>query len=785
MGKRRKVEQLTRRRQKLRLSPSCSDAEEEISDTEVHKTAVAPAPVKDKQGTLAAKDSGAVCESNADNVNDTDATLQQFLNEIDNLEKKSQESASIAPNFPEKCVWLEVWDDFYGRNYFYNSETKESTWIRPENVKIKTHERSFEKKEKVEIVTDEETNGDRNDLTEVDTEPIKETSEANKETETEDVASPCPSDEDVNIIINNPEPSKMGAIFSLTSYGDISDSNESDNGDRNEKEIVSQMDVETNPDLSSIDIDEALESAVDLEVKMVKTDTKPEPYDPSYCTNLETKISSFGISMEEINPFIKLFVEFELHRKNFNSNIISQFSYMEALKSIKNQLESVEKSIEENGLELKWDDNRNCYMYFDKNLNSISDINTPLRSLLTGLGVEQKAIKTDMKHLGTSDSIENHENEPQIQVESIPQPLSKQVETDVMNDYMPPPLPKESHPSASSPPPPPPLPEHSFVPESYSEHAKHVTLPSNDEVTIESEDPVILNPQVCDNDSNHSLPNNYPDLPPEFESFHEDINDPEKQYKAYKKLKKYAKQLSKQGYGNKHDLVSHFVKKLNERHVSESPRSSMYTDETRSVSDEAVESREFVDTPPPVQNVSTESSNHEMSPYSSVHSDYSSKDKVASQAEIEINETPVEKLPGVGEVVYCLPPQMPLLAVEEQRQPEELIPPVSESKSIGIKKKESDPRSTNTEKEKRKAKVKTSSAPGSGFTGAKFKSKSMGKLVDKWTKVKKEISEDPDRIEGEYHFEPRSIDKLRQEQRRFDHANPNLIEIDEHRNKLK
>lgn len=35
--------------------------------------------------------------------------------------------------------WMIIWDDFYGRNYFYNSKTQETTWYAPPGLEYLTN----------------------------------------------------------------------------------------------------------------------------------------------------------------------------------------------------------------------------------------------------------------------------------------------------------------------------------------------------------------------------------------------------------------------------------------------------------------------------------------------------------------------------------------------------------------------------------------------------------------------------------------------------------------------
>ena len=520
---------------------------------------------------------------------------------------------------------------------------------------------------------------------------------------------------------------------------------------------------------------------------------------------LKSKFENFGLTLDSVPALIKILITFHVQKSNYEKNYFSIERYLECLRSVSKSLEYHEKALSSQQLELRGNKETSSYVYFDTELKTISDMKPLVPNLRNQTVSEQNSTVT-----------------PQKPVYSPP-----------------PPLPKESEPVKSPPPPPPPpLP---IVPEEIDmmptiQHDINSTDDTVDTTALTSqhEQQHRLEDKVSNTskpDSNNSADDSVSEkdplceLPPEIEKLREDINDPKRQYKVYKKLKKFARQQAKANGGSRHELLTRLWSKLNQSTRTDSPAASLASSRSQSpeVLNTSVEVPDM-DEPsshqryflPEISHSVIENETNQGSVFGPQHQKQQNADVLKGSAtsectEIGSNQASVfgpqyqepenytdmradqfsnlppppppltskeldhdvskspspEAEPGV---VYCLPAHVPQIALDD-------LPDASKD----VKK---DSKSTVQVSAALVTKKMKASSSNSNSTH-KFKNKNMSKLVDKWTKVKKEIDEDPQAIEGDYYFEPQSIEKMRQSQMRYDQSNPNLIQIDDTKNKIK
>ena len=822
MGKRKKLELKTQRRQKIKLSPCRSD--DELSDS----------PVVDIDDAGPRSDNGSSSIANSPLPTKPDDTLECFLKEIQELEdtnKTEKENCEVDQNklssttscsqprsilAPDEIVWSENFDEYYECYYYFNHITQESTWYRPTEGKIipfaelsgKTElNEAAEAKENpihdtVELkVEPENVKGDpeideMESLTHtveeqtkyepepVEVKPVLETDITDPSTQNIDIDEELDSfldspSENVNVIINGGNLGSLASICNLGSFGDSSDSEgeqdrslpskdhlntENEHSSKNEtasesKETAAQdkdkttsnvEDTETSSVL--IDIDEELESAVDRKHSETLMNNRMKVKAGMMATTLTSKFNIFELSIDDVSPLIKLFVEFNLLKDLYEAKSLSITDFVNRISSLSQQLTNFEKTIPANErCELRWCDSSKSYFYFDRLMDEKADI----RPLLTNVKYNTLQSTGPTERFSTT----RPENLPS---ENLTADVGTQVDVDDVK------LPQESEFQNSG---------NGF--EEIGEESKHevcsspiVTEDANSDIDGESI------PESSNKIRNQILKEL--DIPSDW-----DIDnlseDPGLQYKLFKKVKRYAKEQSRSGVGSKQEIMESVWEHLR----LNSSSSPCETQSPRSVEElKTVSSENSVNNSPKV--VDHFQSHLVTSPFDT---DIVTNPEVATlippPPPPQIFEAQSSEPVDTG-VVYCLP-------ASSVQNYSDALPTVTSSASLAHTSVEScqntPSKSTAIElitpqPKKRKA-VETKGKQTAAAPANKFKNKNMGKLVDKWKKVKDEIREEPDAVEGEFYFEPRSADKWRDEQQKLQSNNPNLIEINETKNKLK
>ena len=828
MGKRKKLELKTQRRQKIKLSPSRSD--DELSDA-----------VIEDFGSLETKfDNRASPTAFTLPVSESrDETLECFLKEIKELEKTNCIEAEIAPENEhetassmadskqpaishDEIVWSENFDVYYECYYYFNHLTQESTWHKPTEGKIipftELAGQTRPTEETVEINSEDVNTEDSHFVSGI--EENKNASESPVSNEETEVREPepvplvddadlqpqngsvdveldsflsSPSPENLNVIINGGNLGSLGNICNFGSFGNSSDSedggetiqnttkNKNCSAERDELSLEnetfseSKMDerlpgnfndqsssVEDMESSVLIDIDEELESAFDKEHSENLMNSRMKVKMTMLIETLTSKFKIFELSSREISPLVTLFIEYNLLKNLYDENSLSFNDFVTRLCSISQQVTDFEKTIPANDrCELRWCESSKSYFYFDRLMDEKADI----RPLLTNVKYD---ILQSSKPSQTDDKLEN------LSSEKSTCEFGTQVEFDDVN-VLQTPEPQIAETSELD------------VPENNSQMQTEVQTTVIQPIEDQSDSDVDVESMPVNVDQTRNQIMQELNLPTDC-NLDQMSEDPGLQYKLYKKVKRYAKEQSRNGFGSRQQIMESVWERLRLAPLFSSPydvKSPRSVEELRDATpDNAMRSPQMdeifsqkylisnsashttsslnnseVDLslppppppPPPVIEMQSKDANNGIVyclPAPTV-SDY-------SDALFTVNSDPVQKQQAVAEIK--VPPKSTAI---------ELIVPQAPPKKKKVA-------------ETTKIAKQVVTAPAN-----KFKNKNMGKLVDKWKKVKDEIREEPDAVEGEYYFEPRSADKWRDEQQRLQSNNPNLIAINEGKNKLK